>query len=84
MYGRLPYRLINAAPGSLDLWLLAHSSQPVSERCRLGNVREIQHGSPGLIVLEVPTVIQVNAAFVLHQEEGFDERRWRQTPVALR
>ena len=72
------------APTHGDRTMVAHSSQPVSERCRLWNVSEIQHGSPGLIVLEVPTVIQMNAAFVLHQEQGFDERRWRQTPVALR
>ena len=62
----------------------AHSSQPVPERCRLWNVSQIQHGSQGLIVPEVPTVIQMNATFVLPQEEGFDERRRRQTPVALR
>ncbi len=55
--------------------LVAHAPQPVSEGGRPGEFLEIQYGAQRLIILYVTNLIQVKAAFVLHQDECLDKFR---------
>ncbi len=61
----------------MNLRLASHSPEPISRRGRLGKFLEIQHSAQCCIILKVANRIQVKTAFVLHQDEGLDELRGR-------
>ena len=66
------------------MWLRAHSPQPIARRGRLGKFLESQHPAQCLIILKVATIIQMKAAFMLHQDEGLDEFRGSVPTITFR
>ncbi len=59
----------------MNLRLASHSPEPISNRGRLGKFLNVQYSTQCLIILKVVNLIEVKTAFVLHQDEGFDEFR---------
>ena len=84
MQSRLRYCSIHLNPGIAYLRVIPHSAQPISPGCRFGNVIKTQYGAQCIVVMEMPNIVQMKAAFVMHPHKSFNEGRGWKAAIASR
>ncbi len=70
---RVQQAAIHRHPGVCDPGLRAHTPQPITQRGRFRQPVEPQYPAQRLVILEVAHIIQMAAAFMLHQNQHLDD-----------